>query len=214
MTSGQPTQTLTACEYGTGQGQISCPLGQEVYIVDVVYGRTHALPDSACNVYKVAISNYNCAGAPLAKTYVQNTCSAQSKCTIASSAYGTFGDPCPGVPKFLKIDYQCIVPTTPSATTTVAMTTSSSNVTTTASATTTVGKTTTLPVVVTTTGTAATTAPAGLTTTLSNPKTFRTTTLAPNVCEYIYYEYHYYCQHNSGLHNKSKLIASWKINCS
>lgn len=165
MTSAQQNQTLTTCKYGTVSRSISCPLGNEIYILGVLYGRTHDVPATVCNAYKVTITNFTCMGGPTASTYVQNQCAAQNKCTISQAAYNGFPDPCPGVPKFLKIDYQCIVPTLAPVTSTV---TSSSNVTTTVAMTTT-GRTTT---------------PVATTGTQSNPKTYKTTTLAPNVCKY------------------------------
>lgn len=179
VTSAQQNQTLTACEYGSGPGTISCSLGKEINILGVLYGRTHDLPNSACNVYNVQINNFNCIGGNQPNTFVQNTCARQNKCTIDPNDIKQFPDPCSGVPKFLKVDYQCISPTPAPTTTTGAsvMTSSGTALTSTQSQTTTLAQTTV--------GQTTTTAGQTTSTSRNNPRTFRTTTLAPNVCKSV-----------------------------
>ena len=108
--------TITVCET-KGPGTLTCPAGQLIDITAVVYGRTNALPSSTCNPYNTAITSYTCDGSVRAKTYVDQQCQGKGTCT-ATNTYLILGDPCSGVPKFLKIDYSCNLPnaTTPSST--------------------------------------------------------------------------------------------------
>ena len=151
----QTLQTITVCE--NAPGSITCPIGKEINLVTIIYGRTSVLPDKTCNPYGKQITNYNCIGGSQADNYVKKQCAAKSKCTLSNS-YLILGDPCPGTPKFLKVDYQCIVPTlappkTSPATTTLAVTSSTK-------------QTTTVK-----------------TTTQSNAVTYKTTTLSPRQCK-------------------------------
>ena len=97
------------CEL-TGPGTLLCPPGKTIKITLAVYGRTHALPSSACNPYGTTITNFNCQGGPKPLTYVKNQCDGKATCSV-SNDYRILGDPCGGVPKFLKVDYICISPT-------------------------------------------------------------------------------------------------------
>lgn len=153
---GQP-KSITVCET-TGPGTITCPLGKSIDLVTIVYGRTHILPTSTCNPYKTPITNFNCVGGSQSSNQINKLCQGKSTCTVTNS-YMQLGDPCAGVPKFLKIDYQCIVPTLPPTTTTGTTTpTVKTTATTTRSVKTTIASTTTKAGVV----------------------TYKTTTLAPS----------------------------------
>lgn len=155
----QQTQTITVCET-QGPGTITCPLGKEINILNIIYGRTRALPVGTCNPYHSPITNFSCVGGTQADNYVNGQCSGKSKCTLTNS-YLLLGDPCSGVPKFLKVDYQCVTPTLPPPTTPI----------TTPQPSTTTVQTTTVQ-----TSTVQTKAP-------TNVKTYKTTTLAPSQCK-------------------------------
>ncbi|KAH3868485.1 hypothetical protein DPMN_031635 [Dreissena polymorpha] len=165
-TRGQQTQSKTACET-SGPEDLTCTIGTELYIVAVLYGRTNALPVSTCNPYNKQGMNLNCQQQTTqALDHVKQLCNGKSKCTVTND-YNVLGDPCPGDPKFLKVDYQCIIPTTPPPTTPTAVVNSTvggSVVTTAASG----------PIVTSTTPVTTTTA--------ATASTFKTTTLAPNNC--------------------------------
>lgn len=159
VSKAQP-QTITVCET-QGPGTITCPLGKEINILNIIYGRTRALPVGTCNPYQSPITNFSCVGGTQADNYVNGQCSGKSKCTLTNS-YLLLGDPCAGVPKFLKVDYQCITPTLPPTTTT--------------SITTPQPSTSTVQTTTVQTATVQTTAP-------TNVKTYKTTTLAPSQCK-------------------------------
>lgn len=158
-------QNITICEL-TGPGRLSCSIGKEIQITSVLYGRTNALSVDTCNTYKIPITNFSCVGGNQSTNFVINQCSGKSSCTLTNS-YTILGDPCPNVPKFLKVDYDCITPTmapTPNAATIASVTP-------------------TMPIATTTSMRATTTAI--LTSSMS---TFKTTTLSPaqnqsTICE-------------------------------
>ncbi|XP_065064969.1 nematocyst expressed protein 6-like [Rhopilema esculentum] len=95
------TTKVIACNLNVKE--IKCPVGQLIYVADAMYGRqsiyvcptiwdreTNCKSDSSLSVVRA-----NC--------HMKNSC----KITARTDA---FGDPCPGVRKYLQVRYQCVMP--------------------------------------------------------------------------------------------------------
>eukprot|EP00112_Aurelia_sp_Birch-Aquarium-sp1_P018432 Seg44.3 transcript_id=Seg44.3/GoldUCD/mRNA.D3Y31 product="L-rhamnose-binding lectin CSL3" protein_id=Seg44.3/GoldUCD/D3Y31 len=91
-------QDVTLCEWGSKE--ISCSNGQQITILSAIYGRDNMI-DCTSGFY----GNTNCnSEAAMAKT--QAHCNDKDKCTLhANNSF--YGDPCPGVHKYLHVTYYC-----------------------------------------------------------------------------------------------------------
>ena len=109
----------------------TCTPGQEISIIKVFYGRVPPIDINFCNQYRSPIpSNTNCVGDPTAVSYVSNLCDKKQNCVVKNDWTQLGKDPCPGVPKYLQIDYQCVSKTTTSKTTSTPITSSTTPTTT------------------------------------------------------------------------------------
>ena len=109
----------------------TCTPGQEISIIKVFYGRVPPIDINFCNQYRSPIpSNTNCVGDPTAVSYVSNLCDKKQNCAVKNDWTQLGKDPCPGVPKYLQIDYQCVSKTTTSKTTSTPITSSTTPTTT------------------------------------------------------------------------------------
>ena len=110
-------QQVTVCELVPQI--IRCPAGKDILITNVLYGRVPPLNLTLCNPYNSPISpTLNCVGDPTARKYVESVCNQQASCQVRNDWRQLGKDPCFKIPKYLKVDYTCIVPTTTSRTTT------------------------------------------------------------------------------------------------
>ena len=89
------------------------------------YGRVPPINVNFCNQYNSPIpSNTNCIGGQTATSYVTNLCDKKQSCSVKNDWQQLGPDPCPGVPKYLQIDYQCVTKTTTARTTSTPITSS------------------------------------------------------------------------------------------
>ena len=109
---------------GLQTSTFTCPPGQELSITKVFYGRIPPLNLTLCNQYNSPIPpGTNCIGDPTAASYVRNLCDRKQTCAVKNDWQQLGKDPCPGIPKYLKVDYQCVSKTTTRQTTTPTTTT-------------------------------------------------------------------------------------------
>ncbi|KAL4228810.1 Milk fat globule-EGF factor 8 protein [Mactra antiquata] len=156
---------------------LQCPQGKVLVINTVLYGR---LKTGVCNPYQVPNLPTNCKSTSITTNTILKLCEYRGSCFLQADNNILGEDPCPNFPKYLDINYDCVIPTTttnPNATKTTKPTTTpttTSTSTTTTSTTTTSTTTRTTP----TTTTRRTTTPTTTTrrTTTPTTTTRRTTT--------------------------------------
>lgn len=94
-------ETKIACE--GNQLQLSCEEGTKINLIRANFGRFSI---SICNTQGNLEWSVNCM-ARRSFRVIQEVCGNRSDCLLfASAAY--FGDPCPGVNKYLEVHYQCL----------------------------------------------------------------------------------------------------------
>ncbi|KAK3107420.1 hypothetical protein FSP39_014196 [Pinctada imbricata] len=101
------------CEHKTTP--ISCPGGQVIQVRSVNFGRTSSI---ICN----NDPNINCYSSGKVTGYVAQTCNNKAACQLSAEASVLGDNPCPTIPKYLDIQYDCVIVTT-TTTTTMATTT-------------------------------------------------------------------------------------------
>ncbi|XP_078616379.1 uncharacterized protein LOC144884783 [Branchiostoma floridae x Branchiostoma japonicum] len=81
--------------------QLSCAEGETLWILDANFGRTSTThPCSSCN---------NCptdCRAASSLSVVRSACQGQRQCSVLAH-HSVFGDPCPGINKYLEASYRC-----------------------------------------------------------------------------------------------------------
>ncbi|XP_077967717.1 uncharacterized protein LOC144421957 [Styela clava] len=80
---------------------IECASGKVIQIVDAMFGR---IDNNICS----SAGSENSCMATGALQKVRNTCEGYAQCSLTASSQ-IFGDPCPGVNKYLKVDFMCIL---------------------------------------------------------------------------------------------------------
>lgn len=127
---------------------ITCPFGKVLDIKNVDYGRSRV---GICNPYNVPNLPTNCHSTKVSTNTVIKICQYRGSCFLEADNTILGEDPCPNFPKYLTVDYDCMVPTTTTVTmpkttaTTTPSTTSTTTRQTTTSASTTSTTTTTIP---------------------------------------------------------------------
>ena len=93
-------QRLVVCEYETAY--LSCTHHAVIHVLSAMYGRTDNITCPSKNSYiKATCEEQN------SSSIVKEGCEGRQNCTIWVSHH-TFGDPCPGIWKYLNLSYQCI----------------------------------------------------------------------------------------------------------
>lgn len=98
------------CDHNTAT--LSCNAGYSIQIRSVNYGRTSTL---VCN----RNPTINCYSSGRTTGYIANACNGKNICRLTAEASIIGEDPCPNVPKYLDLQYDCDpIPTTSTTTTT------------------------------------------------------------------------------------------------
>ncbi|KAI8518003.1 hypothetical protein Bbelb_040200 [Branchiostoma belcheri] len=98
------TRTVYACKYGTVQ--LSCVDGETLLIMAANYGRTSTLY-SGCGCWITCRTDCRSVNS---LAVVRATCQGNEQCTVLAKN-DVFGDPCPGLQKYLEVSYRCITET-------------------------------------------------------------------------------------------------------
>lgn len=97
-TRSLPTGSNLACE---GQSvSLACPENSNVFVLGATYGRLRPSPCSG------NVSVTDCSS-PTALSVVKRQCRNRQSCQIQASNDNFGGDPCPGVSKYLEVNYEC-----------------------------------------------------------------------------------------------------------
>ncbi|KAJ7365555.1 hypothetical protein OS493_005668 [Desmophyllum pertusum] len=86
------------CEWD--RQDISCPSGKTIRVLEASYGRHDT---TTCHNFSATDTNCHAEGSLAA---VQNICDNNARCQLFSDN-SVFGDPCPGVRKYLEVTYYC-----------------------------------------------------------------------------------------------------------
>ena len=94
-------QRLIVCEYT--EASLSCPHHAGIHVLSAMFGRKD---NRTCYVHDH--SNITCVASYQGSLRtVKNACEGRQNCMIWASS-NIFGDPCPGICKYLDLSYQCI----------------------------------------------------------------------------------------------------------
>ncbi|CAK8695362.1 unnamed protein product [Clavelina lepadiformis] len=96
--TGATQQTSFACEHKTPV-QVNCPEYHVINVIDAFYGR---LEKDRCGWNK----NDHCK-ADNSLSIIKENCQNENSCALEASNR-VFGDPCRGVVKYIKLDYECL----------------------------------------------------------------------------------------------------------
>lgn len=91
----------TACEGTTLE--LKCERGQEIMVVDANYGRTSR---RVCNGRGEEVNRVRDCKSPRSREIVNAACGERRRCSIKADN-SVFGNPCPGVRKYLEVSYIC-----------------------------------------------------------------------------------------------------------
>lgn len=91
-------KSIRACEGGSLE--IKCDVGKEIVVVDANFGRTSR---NVCNENNKPFPN--CISRR-SRIIITEACMLEQRCTLSASI-SVFGDHCPGVRKYLEVDYAC-----------------------------------------------------------------------------------------------------------
>ena len=83
--------------------EIKCPEGQLIFVADAMYGR------QSINVCPTIWDKETNCKSDLSLSVVRANCHMKNSCKITART-DAFGDPCPGVRKYLQVRYQCVMP--------------------------------------------------------------------------------------------------------
>ena len=86
-----------------GRILLRCEPGN-ISIVQVLYGRTDA---SICSLSSSAPTSTDCE-LSTADAKVRSECEGETSCYVLASNSFFLGDPCPGISKYLSVEYQCV----------------------------------------------------------------------------------------------------------
>jgi len=100
MISGNETHNINICE--GSEDQLSCPAGSVVNVQQATYGR---LSSEICPFDQHAVPEGGCRAAN-SLSLVRAKCNNKQSCSL-DALDSVFGDPCPGISKYLNVVYSC-----------------------------------------------------------------------------------------------------------
>ncbi|XP_078685498.1 uncharacterized protein LOC144918515 [Branchiostoma floridae x Branchiostoma belcheri] len=96
------TNTVYACEYGTVQ--LSCLNGETLLVIAANYGRT-STSFSGCGCWITCRTDCR---SDNSLAVMRAACQGSQQCSVLAKN-DVFGDPCPGLQKYLEVSYRCII---------------------------------------------------------------------------------------------------------